>query len=69
MSEELWTEVCIIVQEGVFKNISKKKNAKIQNGCLRRPYKELEKKRSERKRRKGKIHPFECGVPKNSKER
>ena len=28
-----------------------------------------EKKRSERKRRKGKIFPFECRVPKNSKER
>jgi len=43
VSEELWTEVCIIVQERVFKNISKKKNAKRQNGCLRRPYKELRK--------------------------
>ena len=28
-----------------------------------------EKKRSEKQRRKGKIFPFECGVPKNSKER
>ena len=28
-----------------------------------------EKKRSERQRRKGKIFPFECRVPKNSKER
>ena len=28
-----------------------------------------EKKRSERQRRKGKIHPFECRVPKNTKER
>ena len=28
-----------------------------------------EKKRSKRQRRKGKIHPFECRVPKNSKER
>ena len=26
-----------------------------------------EKKRSERQRRKGKIHPFECRVPKNNK--
>ena len=25
-------------------------------------------KRSEKQRRKGKIYPFECGVPKNSKE-
>ena len=28
-----------------------------------------EKKKSERQRRKGKIYPFECRVPKNSKER
>ena len=27
-----------------------------------------EKKRSEKQRRKGKINPFECRVPKNSKE-
>ena len=27
------------------------------------------KKRSKKQRRKGKIHPFECRVPKNSKER
>ena len=26
-------------------------------------------KRSERQRRKGKIYPFDCRVPKNSKER
>ena len=28
-----------------------------------------EKKRSEKQRRKGKIYPFECILPKNSKER
>ena len=28
-----------------------------------------EKKRSEKQRRKEKIYPFECRVPKNSKER
>ena len=28
-----------------------------------------EKKRSEKQRRKGKISPFECRVPKNTKER
>ena len=35
----LWTEVCDIVQEAGIKTISKKRNAKSQNGCLRRPYK------------------------------
>ena len=28
-----------------------------------------EKKRSEKQRRKGKIYPFECRVPKNNKKR
>ena len=36
--EELWTEVYDIVQEAVIKTVPKK-NAKRQNGCLRRPYK------------------------------
>ena len=44
-------------------------NAKKQNGCLRSLTNSCEKKRSEKKRRKGKIYPFECRVPKNSKER
>ena len=34
--EELWMEVCDIVQEAVIKIIPKKKR---QNSCLRRPYK------------------------------
>ena len=47
--DELWTEVCDIVQETGIKTIPKKKkckkkkkrkrHAKKQNGCLRRPYK------------------------------
>ena len=38
--EELWAEVCDIVQQAGIKTIpKKKKNAKRQNGCLRRPYK------------------------------
>ena len=39
VSEELWTEVCDIVQEAVIKNIPKKKKKKWQNGCVTRPYK------------------------------
>jgi len=39
--EELWTEVYDIVQEAVIKTIPKKKKGKRQNGCLRRPYKQL----------------------------
>ena len=37
--DELWMEVRDIVQETGIKTIPKKKNAKKQNGCLRRPYK------------------------------
>ena len=37
--EDLWTEVDDIVQETEIKNISKKRNAKKQNGCLGKPYK------------------------------
>ena len=44
MPEELWTEVHDIVQEAVIKSIPQgEKNAKRQNGCLRRPYKYLRK--------------------------
>ena len=38
--EELWTELNFIVQEeAVIKTSPRKRNAKRQNGCLRRPYK------------------------------
>ena len=37
--DELWTEVRDIVQETGIKTISKKRNAKKQNGYLKRPYK------------------------------
>ena len=39
--DELQTEVRDIVQETEIKTIPKKRNAKQQNGCLRRPYKYL----------------------------
>ena len=47
----------------------RKRNAKRQNDCLRKPYKQLRKEEKQRQRRKGKIYPFECRDPKNSKER
>ena len=59
-----------IVQEAVLKTIPMEKKCKkakkavwgaLTNSC--------EKKRSEKQRRKGKIYPFECRVPKNRKER
>ena len=39
--EELWTEVCDIIKEAVMKTIPRQRNAKRQNGCLRRPYTQL----------------------------
>ena len=37
--DELWTEVCDIVQEIGSRLSPRKRNAKKQNECLRRPYK------------------------------
>jgi len=70
MPEELYTEVQDIVQEVVIKTSLKKKKFK-KAKCLSEEVLQIaeEKKRSKRQRRKGKIYPFECRVPKNSKER
>ena len=48
VTEELWTEVDGTVQEAVIKTIPRKRNANRQNGCLRRPYKQLRKGEKER---------------------
>ena len=37
--------------------------------CLRRPTNSCEKKSGKEQRRKGKVFPFGCRVPENSKER
>ena len=39
LTEELWTQVHDIVQEAAIKTSPRKRNAKRQKGCLRRPYK------------------------------
>ena len=67
--DELWMEVHDIVQEARIKPSPRKRNAKRQIGCLRRPSNSQEKKRGKRQRRKRKIYPSECRVPKNSQER
>ena len=62
--EELWMEVCDIVQETGIKTIPMEKKCKkakmaiwggLTNSC--------EKKRNEKQKRKGKIYPFVCRVP------
>ena len=62
--DELWMEVHDIVQEAVIRTIPKKKKCK---KAKRLSEEALEEK--PKQRRKGKIYPFECRVPKNSKER
>ena len=44
-----------------------KRNAEKQNGCLGGLTNSCEKKRIKKQRRKGKIYPFDCRVPKNSR--
>ena len=66
--EEVWMEVCDIVQETGIKTIPKKKKCEKEK-CLSEEALQIAMKRSENQRRKGKIFPFECRVPKNSKER
>ena len=69
MPEELWTEVCDIVQEALIKTIPKKKTCKMAKWLTEKGLQKLRKEEKERQRRKGKIYPFECRVPKNSKKR
>ena len=61
-------EVCNTVQEAVIKTIPKKKKCK-KAKWLSEEALQIAEKRSKRQRRKGNIHPFECRVPKKSKER
>ena len=68
MPEELWMEVHDIVQKAMIKIIPKKKKSKKAKWFSEETL-QIAMKRSERQRRKGKIYPFECTVPKNSKER
>ena len=62
-------EVLDIVQEAVIKTTPKKKKCEKAKWLSEEALQIAEKKRSERQRRKGKIYPFECRVPENSKER
>ena len=68
LGEELWKKVHDIVKEAVIKTIPEKKKCK-KAKWLSEEALQIAEKRSERQRRKRKIYPFECRVPKNSKER
>ena len=68
--DELWMEVCDIVQETGMKIIPMEKKCKkskmtVQGGLTN----SCDKKRSKKQKRKGKISASECRVPKKSKKR
>ena len=68
--EELWREVCDTVQETGIKTIPKKKKCKTAKWLSEEALPIAEERREAKgKGKKGKIYPFECRVPKNSKER
>ena len=66
--DELWMEVHDIEQETGIKTIPKKKKCK-KAKWLSEEALQIAVKRSEKQRRKGKIYPFECRVPKNRKQK
>ena len=68
MPDELWTEVRDIVQETGIKTIPKEKKCKKEK-WLSEEALQIAVKRREAKSKGEKIFPFECRVPKNSKER
>ena len=65
--EELWKEIHNFLREVVTKTISKKKKCKKAKWLFEEAL-QIAGERNERQRRKGQIHPTECGVPENSKE-
>ena len=68
--DELWTEVRDIVQETGIKTTPKKKKCQKAKWLSEEALQiAVERRETKGKRRKGKIYPFECRAPKNSKER
>ena len=72
--EELWTEVCDIVEEALIKTIPSPSplhpaQCKSAKWLSDKALQIAEKRRCKMQRSKGKIYPFECRVPKNTKER
>ena len=67
--DELWTEVCDIVQETGIKTIPMVKKCKKGKWLSEQALNSCKMERSKKQRRKGKIYSFECKVPKNNKER
>ena len=66
LPEELWTEVPDVAQKAVIKNTPKKKKCKKAKWLSEEALQIAEKRKA---KGKGKISPFECRVPRNSKDR
>ena len=58
MPEELWMEVCDIIQEAGIKTIPKKKKCKKANSCLTSLYKSLRKEKKPKEKEKRKDIPI-----------
>ena len=69
MPEELWNEVGDIVQEAVIKIIPKKKKYKKAKWLSEENLHTAVKRRETKGKGEKERYPFECRVPKNSKER
>ena len=67
--DELWNEVRDIVQETGIKTIPMEKKCKKAKWLSGKALQIAVKKREVKTKKKGKDIPFECRVPKNSKER
>ena len=67
MPEELWTEVRDTVQEAVIKTIPKIKKGKKSKWLSEETLQKAERREAKGKGEKER-YPFECRVPKNSKE-
>ena len=67
--KEIWMEVHDTVQETGIKTVPKKKKCKKAKWLSEEALQIAVKEGKRKQRRKGKIYPFECRVPKNSKER
>ena len=67
--EELWMEVSDTVQEAVIKSIAKKKKCKKAKWLSEEALQIAEKRRETKSKGEKERYPFECRVPKNSKER
>ena len=67
--DELWNEVRDIAQETGIKTIPMEKKCKKAKWLSGEALQIAVKRRGEKQSRKGKIHPSECRVPKDTKER